>query len=185
MTHNSSVNFKLIHILLWIKGSQQSPNFETFKCSGEILSYSSCHFPNHKSVFLQILHHSSVLWKMTCLYFFWSNFIYFAQKESIKVEIWEFRVIRSKFTKFLSYLSNKSVFLQILHHSSVSRGITPLYLFNWNFLYMSWTKRTYQSTNLVKFHISSQKSEVLHFDGFLLSKPYEASAKTVKKNYLS
>ena len=30
MTHNSSVNFKLIHFLLWIKGSYQSPNFETF-----------------------------------------------------------------------------------------------------------------------------------------------------------
>ena len=59
MTHNnSSVNFKLIHFLLWIKGSHQIPNFETFKCLGETLPYSSCHFPNHESVFFQILHHS-------------------------------------------------------------------------------------------------------------------------------
>ena len=53
MTHNSSVYFKLMHFLLWIKGSHQSPNFETFECSGEYLPYYSCHIPNHKSVFLQ------------------------------------------------------------------------------------------------------------------------------------
>ena len=38
MTHNSSVNFKLILFLLWIKGFHQSPNFDTFKCSSENLS---------------------------------------------------------------------------------------------------------------------------------------------------
>ena len=80
MTHNSTVKFKLIHFLLWIKGSHQSPDFET-------LPNSSYHFPDHKSVFLQILHHSSVSWKITPLYFFRSNVIYFAQKEPIKVEI--------------------------------------------------------------------------------------------------
>ena len=57
MTHNSSVDFKLLLFLLWIKGSHQYPNFETFNCSGENLTYSSCHFANHKSVFRQILHH--------------------------------------------------------------------------------------------------------------------------------
>ena len=40
MTDNSSVDFKLILFQLWIKGSHQNPNFETFKCSGEI-----CHIP--------------------------------------------------------------------------------------------------------------------------------------------
>ena len=40
MTDNSSVNFKLMLFQLWIKGSDQNPNFETFKCSGEI-----CHIP--------------------------------------------------------------------------------------------------------------------------------------------
>ena len=32
MTQNSSVTFKLIHFLLWIKGFHQNPNFETFEC---------------------------------------------------------------------------------------------------------------------------------------------------------
>ena len=74
MTHNSSVDFKLILFLLWIKGSHQNPNSETFNCSSENLPY-SCHFPNHKSVFLQILHHPSVSWKITPLYLFRSNII--------------------------------------------------------------------------------------------------------------
>ena len=69
--NNSSVNVKLIHFLLWIKASHQSPKFETFKCSGENLSYFFRHFPNRKSAFLQILHHSLVPWKITPLYFFW------------------------------------------------------------------------------------------------------------------
>ena len=60
MTHNSSVNFKVIPFLLWTKGSHQSPNFDTFKCSGENLPNFSCLFSNHWSVFLQNLHNSSV-----------------------------------------------------------------------------------------------------------------------------
>ena len=75
MTHKSSVNFKLIQFLLWIKGSYQSPNFETLKCLGENLSYSSCHFPNCKLVILQTLH------------FIRSNVIYFAQRKPVKVDI--------------------------------------------------------------------------------------------------
>ena len=54
MTHNYSVIIKVIPFLLWTKGSDQSPNFETFKCSGENLLNFSCHFSNHKSVSLQI-----------------------------------------------------------------------------------------------------------------------------------
>ena len=55
MTHKSSVNFKLTQFLFWTKESHQSPNFDTFKCSGEnlLMSHSSCHFPNHKSVFFK------------------------------------------------------------------------------------------------------------------------------------
>ena len=68
ITHNSPVNFKLIYFLLWIKVPHKSPNFETFKCSGENLLNSSCYLPNHISVFLQILHHSLVSWnKLLCI----------------------------------------------------------------------------------------------------------------------
>ena len=87
MTHNSSVKFMLIHFQFWIKGSHQNINFKTFKCSGENFPYSSCHFPKHKSVFLQILHQSSMSWKITSPYFFRSNVIHSAQKQPSKLEI--------------------------------------------------------------------------------------------------
>ena len=84
MIHNSSVNFKVIPFLLQTKGSHQSSNFDTFKCSGENLPNFSCLFSNHWSVFLQNLHNSSVPWKITPLYFYSSNNIYFCHKEPIK-----------------------------------------------------------------------------------------------------
>ena len=89
MTHSSSVNFKFIRFLHSIKWSHQSPNFETFECSGEYLPYSSCRSPNHKSIFLQIFYNSSVSWKVTSLYFFNSNIICFGLKKPVKVHIFE------------------------------------------------------------------------------------------------
>ena len=89
MTHNLSVNFKVMSFLLCTKGSHQSSNFDTFECSGENLPYSSCHFPSNKSNFLQILNHSSMSWEITFLHFSSSNNIYSAQKEPIKVKIFE------------------------------------------------------------------------------------------------
>ena len=94
--HNLPVSFKLIHFLLWVKGFHQSLKFGTFECSGENLPNFSCHFPNHKSVFLQIFHHSPVSWKITPPYFFSSNIIYF-------------RVIESKFAKFLTSILKRQV----------------------------------------------------------------------------
>ena len=86
MAHNSSVNFKFIHFLLWIKGSHQILNIETFVGSGESLPNFSCHFRNHNSgFFFQISHHSSVPCKAP-LYFFRPNVIYFAQNKPIQVQ---------------------------------------------------------------------------------------------------
>ena len=87
MTHNSSVNFKVIPFLLWTKESHQSPNFDTFKCSSENLPNFSSLFSTHKSVFLQNLHNSSVLWKIIPLYFCSSKKIYFGRKEPIQTHI--------------------------------------------------------------------------------------------------
>ena len=84
MTHNSSANFKVIPSLRWTKASHHSPNFDTFKWSGENLPNFSNLFSNHKSVFLQNLHIFSVSWKIAPLYFYSSNNIYFGHKEPIK-----------------------------------------------------------------------------------------------------
>ena len=113
MTHNSSVNFKLIPFLLWRKGSHQSPNFKSFKCSVENLPNFSCHFSNHESVLVQNLHNSSVSWKITPVYFCSSNNIYLAQKKPI----------------------NNLIPLRILHHHLLSRYVTPLWILGSYFFY--------------------------------------------------
>ena len=136
ITHNSSVDFKAIDFLHWAKGSHQSSNFDLFKCSGENLPNSSCYFPSNKSVFVQILHHSSMSWKTTPFYFFSSNSIYFAQKEPIKVKILEtfgFECSGQNLSNSLcQFWNEKSTPLQILHPSSFSWNLTRLYFFTSN-----------------------------------------------------
>ena len=51
-----------------------------FRMLGQNSWNSSCRFSKHKSVPLQILHHFSVLWHITPLYFFGSKIMYFRQK---------------------------------------------------------------------------------------------------------
>ena len=128
MAHNSFVNLKLIHFLLSIIGFRQSPNFETFKYSGENLPNSSCHFPNCKSVFLQILHRFSVSWNITPLYFFSSNIIYLGEKEHKKVQFFETSDCSSENSSCSScqFWNNKLISVQNLHHSSLSWHITSL-----------------------------------------------------------
>ena len=56
ITHNSSMDFKLIFFLLWIKGSHH-PNFETLKCSSENLPYSShVIFQTTSQIFFKFCH---------------------------------------------------------------------------------------------------------------------------------
>ena len=118
MTHNSSVSYKVIPFLLWTKGFHQSPNFDTFKCSGENLPSFSSIFSNHKSVFLQNLHNSAVSWKIIPLYFCSSNNIYFGLKEPIKTNFLDFRVLGSKFVKFLMSILKlvSAIFLKLKIH---------------------------------------------------------------------
>ena len=104
--------------------------FETFKCSHQNLSNSLCQFWNDKSIPLQILYPSSVSWKITPLCFFSSNNIYFAQKEPIKVNIFEtFECSGQNLsTSLCQFANNMSIPLQILYPSSVSQKINSTFL---------------------------------------------------------
>ena len=83
---------------------------ETFKCLGHILSNSLCLFWNEESISLQVLYPSSILWKITPLYFFSSSNINFAHKEPIKMKSWwDFRLLRSKFVEFLMPILKRRV----------------------------------------------------------------------------
>ena len=126
ITHNLSVNFKLMYFLLWAKGSYQSPNFYTSKCFGENLPNSSCNFPSHKPAFLQILHDSTVSWKITDLYFLMSKLYNLHEGTNQSANFWEFWVLDQNSPNSSHFWNNTAVFLQILRHSSVSWDITPL-----------------------------------------------------------
>ena len=125
VTRNFSLNFKLIHFLLWMKGSNESPNFWTFECSGKNLPNSSCHFPNNKSVFLQILHHSSE--HNSSVFFLFKHYI-LCSKETIKVQIFKnFGCLhQNSSNSSCQFWNDKFIPLQILRHSSLSWHITHL-----------------------------------------------------------
>ena len=98
--------------------------FETFKCSRQNSSNSSCQFwkwqvnssSNFASFFIVMT--ITPLW-ISSLYFF-----YFGLKDPIKVPILR---PSSALVKICHIHYHKSVFLHILHHPSVSWKITPLY----------------------------------------------------------
>ena len=104
---------------------------ETFEHLAQILSNSLCQFWNDNLIPLQILYPSSVSWKIILLYFFSSNNIYFAQKEPIKMKIFETLECSAQIlsNSLCQFWNDESIPLQILYPSSVSWRITPLYFF--------------------------------------------------------
>ena len=109
--------------------------FENFEPSGQYLPNSLCQFWNGESIFPQILHPSSVSWKITPVYFFSSNKIYFAQKELIKMKMFEtFKCLGQNSSNSSCQLWNdKSVPLQFLRNSSLSWQINALWILSSNF----------------------------------------------------
>ena len=120
------------------------------------------------SGFIQILHHCSMSWKIVPLYFFFSNLIYFWQKEPIKVKFSGFWVVDLKITKFhMSYLKPQVSF---------SLNFAPLWrvrdnscvLFSWNFVWFGWKEPIkVENIRLLTAHIKFQMKkyrEVMYHD---------------------
>ena len=145
----------------------------------------SCHIPNHKSVFLQILHHSLVSRNITPLYLFSSSIIHFVQKESIKVQIFEtFGCSRQNSSNFsCQFWNNKSIPLQFLHYSSLSWQITVNFEFM-HFLFLM--KGPHQSPNLGYFKCSVENlrySLIIFFKAHLsFSSSFASLFSVMKKN---
>ena len=87
MKDNSSVSFSSDNIYFPQKEHIKMKICETFKCSSQNSSNSSCQFWNDKSIPLQILHHSSFSWHITPLWILSSYFSYFGLKDPIKIPI--------------------------------------------------------------------------------------------------
>ena len=89
MTKNSSEIFQLKH-MLWTKRAHHCTIFQTLECSNESSPNFSCHFETTRPDFVRILHHCSVLWKITPLYFFSSNLIFLHKNSPSKWHFWTF-----------------------------------------------------------------------------------------------
>ena len=90
-------------------------------------------FETTRSRFIQILHHFSVSWNIIPLYLFISNLYTLDKNSPSKWNFQTFEWLDENSTNSLFHVWNyKSVFLQTLHHSSVSCEITLLYFFSWN-----------------------------------------------------
>ena len=103
---------------------------ETFEHSGQILSTSLCQIWNDESIPFQMLYPSLVSWKIIPLYFFSSKNIYFAQKEPIKMKLFEIFKCSGQILSYspCQFWNEESIPLQILYLSSVSWKITSLYI---------------------------------------------------------
>ena len=100
-------------------------------------------FWNDKSIPLQMLYALSVSWKITPLYFFSSNNIYFAQKKPIKKKIFGiFECSGQNLSNSLCQLLNKLIPLKILYPNSISWKITSLYFFRLNNIYFAQNQPT-------------------------------------------
>ena len=119
-------------------------------------------FETTKSVFLQILHDSSLSLKITLLAKLCTkgtnhsgNF----GELSARIKIHQI---------FIFFERTNQFFFNFCITLSVSWYITPLYFFSWIFISFQQKEPIKIYTNLVKFHLSSWESEILHFDGLLL-----------------
>ena len=94
-----------------------------------------------------------------------------------------FLMLRTKFTKFLSFLKQKISFSSnfappfgILRHISAMLFIAETWY--------TFRKSSLSECNLVIFQLSSRKSEILYCGELLLQKSYKVSPKKVRKIYL-
>ena len=121
----------------------------------------------------------SVPSNITPLYFFSSSITYFGQKEPIKEQIFDTFKCSGQNSSNSSYQfwNDRSILLQLLHLSSLSRYITPHNSANFKFIhFLLWIKESDQSCNFwdfwvlwwkfVKFLMSFSKSQISYCSNF-------------------
>ena len=142
-------------------------------------------FWNSNSVFLRILHQSSASWDINPLYFLSWNFIYFQQKEPMKVQIWwSFRwavevwnlslwwVPFVQIIKSFSYKSTEELSLMTLKSDAKVKRKTDLWFQIWH-------------EEFDEFSPDHSKVWKIFFNGLFLSKVYKVWVTKIQRSYLS
>ena len=132
-------------------------NFQTFGCSNDESSpNSSCHFWNHKVRVFQILHHCSVPWEITPLYFFSSN-SYTLDKNNPSE--WNFRtfewLVENSPNSSCHIWNHKSVFLLTFVSLFNAMGDKSSAFF-WLKLYLIFTKGAHHDAKFQTFDCSGE-----------------------------
>ena len=150
----------LVSVVVWNYYFDLVPQFYFLKWNRyfwacEKLQNSSYHFWKHKSVFLQILHQSSVLLDITLCTFLAQTLNTLFKRNPLKCTFLRLLVLRSTFVKFLMSLLNwqvnspakfASFFIVMTHNSSVNFKLIHFPL---------WMKGFDQSSNFEIFQVHS------------------------------
>ena len=129
------------------------------------------------------MHHSLVSWEIILLYFFSWNFIWFGQKEPIKVH--NFRLSIAEISQNL-YLNR----LLLLKVYKISAKKVSKICFSWHWTVMTCSKKKLiycfkNDKNLLNFDLSTRNSQNFHCYWFLLWKVCTIWPIKVQRSYLS
>ena len=106
--------------------------FSEFESSNESSPNSSCLFWDHM---VGVYANFASLFNVTPLYFLSSNFNALDKKSASKWNFWTFECFgKNSANSSCLFWNQESVFLQTLHHSSISWKITLPYFFIWIFI---------------------------------------------------
>ena len=133
-------------------------------------------FETTRSRFIQILHHCSVSWKITPLYYFSTNLIYFGQKRGHRSEIFRLLTCCLKIHQIPHVIfetTNQFFFLEILHHSSLLWETNLLYFFSLNFIWVR--QRSSSKCKISDFRMLTWNFTKFVFDKLPLLKVYKIS----------
>ena len=174
ITNNSSLNFQLMHFILLTKGSHESTNFDTFKCSGKNLPKSSCHFQTTNQFFFKFCIIPQCNEKKLLCTFLGQKLYTLQKRDQSKCTFLGFLSARIRFHQILVILkpqlgfssSFTSLFRLITHNSSV--------LFQLKF-FISSTREVY-----LKYKFGEMKSLIF---GILMGSFYQNNIKFLVQQY--
>ena len=153
-----------MHFLLWTKGPMKIPILTLWNVLMKICQILHVIFQTTSQLFFKFCLTLQCHEIYSSVLFYVKRCILCTKETNQSANFLDFLVLWSKFTKFLSFLTkNKFLFkfcTSLWYHETYFLHT----FFSWNFIF---SKVAYQSTNLVKFHLNSWKSELLHCGGFL------------------
>ena len=146
-------------------------NFQTFGCSNDESSpNSSCHFWNHNVRVSQILHHCSVPWEITPLFFLAQTSYTLDKNSPLEWNFWTFEWLGENSPNSSCHIWNhKLVFLLNFASLFNAMGDKPSIFFELK-LYLIFEKGAQHSAEFQTSHYSGEILPKLYFDWLLFWK---------------